>query len=94
MYCSASSTTCVAASPTVYCDYALDQLRGMPNVGTSLSTCAATPLVVTPSVVTGLDGANAESVTVTYTSPQMIPIPGVLPGKLTISRTVQIKLQS
>jgi Flp pilus assembly protein TadG len=94
MYCSASSTTCLPASPAIYCNYSLDQLRGMPNIGTSVSTCTGSPLVVTPSVITGIDGANAESVTVTYTSPQMIPIPGILPGQLTISRTVQMKLQS
>jgi Flp pilus assembly protein TadG len=92
MYCSASSATC--SSSTVACGYALDQLRGMPNVGTALSTCSASPLVVTPSVITGIDGASATSVTVTYTSPQMIPIPGVLPGQLTITRTVQMKMQS
>ena len=92
MYCSASSSTCTSSA--VACSYALDQLRGMPNIGSSLNSCTGAPLVVTPSVITGIDGDQATSVTVTFTSPQMVPIPGLLPGQLTISRTVKMKLQS
>jgi hypothetical protein len=91
MYCSGSSTAAID-SDTAW-SYAADQLRKMPNVGSSLSTNAA-PLVVTANAVTGPDGGNATSVTVTYTTPQMIPIPGLLTGQLTISRTVQMKLRS
>jgi Flp pilus assembly protein TadG len=92
MYCSASSSTC--SSTTIPCGYALDQLRDLPNVPSGLSTCAATPLVMSESVGAGLDGGQAATVTVTYTSPQLIPIPGLLPGQLTIARTVQMKLRS
>ena len=92
MYCSGSSTTAIDSATA--CSYALDQFRTMPNVGSSLTTCAASPVVVGASLVTGADGAQAASVTVTYTTPQLIPIPGLLPGQLTISRTVQMKLRS
>jgi hypothetical protein len=33
-------------------------------------------------------------VTVAYTTPTLIPIPGLLPGSLTISRTVIMKVQT
>src|SRR5580704_3646771 len=84
MYCSASASR--AANCTNACGYALDQLRNMPNVGSAMTTCTASPVVVSTSMVTGTgsggspDGANAATVTVTYTTPQLIPIPGFLPG--------------
>jgi Flp pilus assembly protein TadG len=92
MYTASSALS--ASDATTSCSYALDQLRGMPNVGQSLSTCSASPLVVTAALVTGPDGSNATSVTVTYTTPQLIPIPRLLPGVLTISRTVQMRVRS
>ncbi len=92
MFCSASASAAVDSATA--CSYSLDQLRNMPNVGTGLSTCSASPLTVTASAVTGPDGAAAASVTVTYTTPQLIPIPGLIPGQLTVSRTVQMKLRS
>jgi Flp pilus assembly protein TadG len=92
MYCAGSSSA--AVDSYVACQYSLGQFRIMPNIPASLQTCGAAPLVVTPSLITGADGASATSVTVTYTTPQLIPIPGLLPGQLTISRTVQMKLRS
>jgi Flp pilus assembly protein TadG len=89
-----ASSTLSASDAITSCSYALDQLRGMPNVGPSLSTCSSSPVVVTAGLVTGPDGSNATSVTVTYTTPQLIPIPGLLPGRLTISRTVQMRVRS
>jgi Flp pilus assembly protein TadG len=92
MYCSGSSGAAVDSATA--CSYSLDQLRNMPNVGAGLTVCSASPLIVTATQVTGPDGAYAASVTVTYTTPQLIPIPGLLPGQLTISRTVLMKLRS
>ncbi len=92
MYCAASSYS--AADGVSSCSYALDQLRGMPNVGPGLSTCTGSPVVVTAGAITGPDGAPATSVTVAYTTPQMIPLPGLIPGQLTISRTVKMRLRS
>lgn len=94
MYCAGSASA--AADAATACGYALDQLRNMPNVGAALSTCAAAPLTVSASLITGPDGvaASAASVTVTYITPQLIPIPGLFPGQLTIVRNVQMKLRS
>lgn len=92
MYSAASVSSAADAATT--CSYALDQLRGLPNVGSALTTCAASPLIVTASLISGPDGAYATSVTVAYTTPQMIPMPGLIPGQLTIYRTVQMKVRS
>jgi len=81
-----------AADSTAACQYALDELSVMHNVR-NLSTCGAAPLTVTATLVTGPDGASASSVSVTYKTEQLIPIPG-LAGQFTITRTVEMRLQT
>ena len=99
IYCANSSAT--VSDSTTACGYALDQFRNLPNVGSSLSTCgsgttvtSAAPVAVSASSVIGPDLGPATSVTVVYLTPQLIPIPGLLPGQFTISRTVQLPLRS
>lgn len=98
LYCATSSST--VSDSTTACGYALDQLRNMPNVGSGLTTCgsssvtSAAPVAVTASSVTGPDTFPAASVSVVYMTPQLIPIPGLLPGQLTITRTVKMPMQS
>lgn len=98
MYCSTSSVT--AADAATACGYALDQFRNLPNVGSGLTTCGSSsvtssaPVAVAAASVTGADGNPATNVTVMYLTPQLIPIPGVLPGQLTINRTVQMRLRN
>ena len=87
-----SQTTTTAADATTACTYALAELQAMPNVGTGLSTCNSSPVVVTATQVVGADGAEATQVSVTYTSPPLVPIPGALPGQYTFNRTVQMRL--
>ena len=90
MYTSQGSTT--AADSTTACTYAVRELAGLP--GTSgLSTCGASPVVVTDSSVTGPDGARASQVSVTYTTFQLIPIPG-LSVNYAITRTAEMRLQT
>jgi Flp pilus assembly protein TadG len=94
LYCSGSSsraTNCSTA--TEPCAYALSSLQMMPNVGASLLTCVS-PIVLTSSVTTGVtgDATSAIKVTVAYTTPTLIPIPGLLPGSVTVSRTVIMKV--
>ena len=59
----------------------------------NLSSCGGAPLTVTATQVTGPDGAAAASVSVTYKTAFLIPIPGVT-GQLTITRTVEMRLQT
>lgn len=89
-YTSQSSST--AADSTDACTLVLNELVALPNVGTSVTSCSALPVIVTASSVTGTDGSPATSVTVTYQTKQMIPIPGYLMGQLTFNRTVQMRV--
>ena len=87
-----SQTATTATDATTACTYALAELSALPNVGAGMTTCNAAPVVVTATKVSGADGLSATQVTVTYTSPQLIPIPGALPGQYTFARTVQMRL--
>ena len=98
-YTATSSGT--VADATTACSYALDQLRNLPNVGSGLTTCgtgasvtSSAPLAVTAAWVLGPDGNPASSVTIVYLTPQLIPIPGLLPGQLTINRTVTMRVRN
>jgi hypothetical protein len=73
------------------CKYALYELKAMSNVRT-LTNCNSSPLMVTASAVTGVDGWPASSVSVTYRTNTLIPIPGLL-GQLNITRTVQMMVK-
>jgi Flp pilus assembly protein TadG len=98
IYCASSSAT--VADSTTACGYALDQFRNLPNVGSSMTTCgtgttvsSSAPIAVSASSITGPDSNPATSVTVVYLTPRLIPIPGILPGQLTISRTVKLPIR-
>lgn len=108
MYCSASfSSQCTDSASSTQCGYALDQLRMMPNVGGGLTTCGTGTTVtssapVAVSTTTPLSAANSPDgqanssvgVTVVYITPNLIPIPGLLPGQLTITRVVKMRFRS
>ena len=85
-----SRSTKTAGDSDAACEYALIGLQNMPNVR-SLSTCGSGPLIVSASQVTGADGALASSVSVTYQTPMLIPIPGLM-GQLNITRSVQMRI--
>lgn len=90
MYCS-GSTSLASNCSTAACTYALYQLRNMPNVGSSMSSCSS-PLTVSTSMVTGPDSTDAAQVTVNYTTPTLIPLGSILPATFTFSRTVTMKV--
>jgi Flp pilus assembly protein TadG len=92
LYTATSSTT--ANDSAGACNYVLANFRSVPNITTTVITCSQSPLVVTATAVTAPDGNPASVVTVTYTCMQMIPIPGLLMGKPTISRTVEMRVRS
>jgi Flp pilus assembly protein TadG len=75
------------------CFYALGELRRAPGVGAGTTSCAAWPVVVTAAAVVGPDGEPASAVTVSYRTPPLIPIPGLVPGRLTVTRTVQMRVR-
>jgi hypothetical protein len=73
------------------CRYALEELKAMSNVR-NLATCNSSPLIVTATTVPGPDGWPASSVSVTYRTNRLIPIPGVV-GQLNITRTVRMMVK-
>jgi Flp pilus assembly protein TadG len=100
MYASTSATVLAASgTPATVCTYALEQLRKMSNVGSSVTTCSAAPVTVTVASLTGsttpasADNNPAAQVTVTYVTPIYIPMMGLLPKQLTITRKIQMRLR-
>ena len=91
MYTSTSNTTLTDSSTA--CAMALGELGSLHNLS-GVTTCTSLPLIVTVDSVTGPDGAMASQVSVTYQSDQLIPIPGMLMGRLTVTRTAQMRVRS
>ncbi len=88
-----STNASMAADATGACTYVLGELKSLPNVGSSVSSCAG-PIAVTATAVNGPDGASASQVTVTYTSMLMIPIPGLLNNQFTFQASKTMRLRS
>ena len=99
-YCSASSGTCASHDSTACTSYVITQLSNMPNMG-GVTVCTASPVVLTvsypspPTAANGCpDGNPCAVVSVAYTTPSLVPIPGVLTGQITITRSVTMRLAS
>jgi Flp pilus assembly protein TadG len=92
LYTSSSSSTQTDSGGA--CRYALAVLQSAANVGTGVTTCNALPVQVTATAVSGPDSTTASSVSVTYQTPQIIPIPGILMSRYTVTRTVQMRVKS
>ncbi|HWB83786.1 MAG TPA: TadE family protein [Bryobacteraceae bacterium] len=88
-----SQSTAVAADQSGACALVRSELAMLPRLG-SLTTCDASPLVVSATSVAGPDGGSATSVSVTYTGYSLVPIPGLLVGTLSITRTVEMKVKT
>src|SRR5215469_6207865 len=77
---SAASWNANHASPgdaTTACQIVYNEMQTLINMA-GVTTCGgSTAVSVSASQVTGPDNENAAQVAVTYTSPQMIPIPGL-----------------
>jgi hypothetical protein len=90
----ASASTSVANNPTLACTYALGELKYSPGVGSTSSCSSSGPVNVTTTyLASGADGLPAEQVTVTYKPTQVISLPGLINGGLTITRTVEFPIR-
>jgi hypothetical protein len=104
MYTSSNSGTLGDSAGA--CLYAAAQLAYAPNVagnpqinsptgvGAGSSACAGPPVTVVAAPTTGPDGSQASQVTVTYRTPLLIPIPGLLPAQIDITRVVKMRARS
>ena len=84
-------TSITTGVPVAACTIVVNEMSSLINTG-SVSSCGSSPLVVSTTQVTGPDNSNAAQVSVTYTMPQLIPIPGLLAGQFTITRTVTMRM--
>jgi len=98
----AAMQSAIANDVSQACTAALNELKGLPNVG-SIVSCGALPVIVTATVLNAgttppcadcsLNAtATSAQVTVTYQSIPMIPIPGVLTARLTLSRIAEVRM--
>ena len=88
LYTSTSSSTLTDA--TGACTYVLGEISGLPNIGSTITSCGGTPLTVTAQSSTGAGLTTASTVSVTYQSLPMIPIPGLIPSQFTWTRSVKM----
>jgi Flp pilus assembly protein TadG len=91
IYTSSSPTN--EANSSGACTYVLAEMSDASNLS-GIANCNGSPLTVTASLVTGPDNANASQVTVAYQTVNLIPIPGLLPGQITITRVVTIPVRA
>ena len=92
LYTSSSAST--ATDATTACSaYVLPEMLYLPNTPT-LTVCTALPLLVTATSVTGPDNASASKVSVQYQSPRLVPIPGLLSGQITFTRSVTMRVKT
>ena len=87
---------------TAACQIARQELRGMPNVSVALNTCAASagaitdalPISVVVAAIPGPDATTlgAARVSVSYRSPQLFPLPGLM-GRMTVTRIAEARVR-
>jgi hypothetical protein len=91
----AASYNATHASPTnaaMACEIVTSEMQTVVNMVGVNSCGAGSAVSVSATQVNGPDTAPAARVAVTYTTPQMIPIPGLLAKQFTITRVVMMKL--
>jgi hypothetical protein len=80
---------------TLVCPYALGELGDAPGVGVGVTTCTGAPVTVTVTPKTpGAGNMNTVQVSVTYNTMQLIPLPGLMAGSLSITRTVEMPIRN
>lgn len=89
-----SASNALAGSSSAACTAALGVMTSLPNYGRMGAGCNAMPLSVTATAVTASDGSPASQVAVKYQTDNLIPIPGLLTGQLTVRRVVEMRVRS
>jgi Flp pilus assembly protein TadG len=100
LHASANSTT--AADQSGACALAIEELRALPNIGSSFSSsCSAAPITLSTAYcdgstacsgsATSVDGGPAAYVTVAYQLPSLFRVP--LGGTTVITRSAEVRLR-
>ena len=85
------SASDLTAARTIVCKE-MQTLVNVASISLNSSCGLAAPVVVAVGPTTGPDNENAAQVTVTYTTPSLVPIPGLLGKQFTITRVVKMKI--
>lgn len=80
------------ADQATACRLVRTEMASLPNARDFGGGCASSPLVVTAEQITDADGLPAGRVRVTYQTIPLIPIPGLVPGQVTITRTAEVRV--
>lgn len=91
LYSSTNTTTAIDSSTA--CTYVLQELKYLPNIGSTTTTCSADPVTVSAQLDTGSDGTTASRISVVYQSMPLVPIPGLLSGRHRWTRTVKMRVR-
>lgn len=89
-----SSSVSVAGNSDEACTIVLNEIRKLPNIGSSVTACNSNPVVTATSITNGPGGSPASRVTVTYTSISLIPMPGLLKKQFTVTRSAIMRVRS
>lgn len=92
LYTSTSAAT--ATDSATACTQVINELKTLPNIGSSVVSCSGTPLTVSAQLVTGAGTTNASLVSVTYQSSYLFSIPGVLADQFTWTRTAKMPIRN
>ena len=90
-----------AGDYTGACNRALAEMAMLPNVSsqTNCNSGGGNTVVVTASALDSsttppsIDGQRATQIQVSYTGNQLIPIPGLLMGRLNLTRTIEMRVK-
>jgi Flp pilus assembly protein TadG len=89
-----SSGTSNAANQGGACTMVKLELASVPNISGIAGPCNSLPLIVTATSSQGLGGNGTKTtVTVTYQTQKLIPIPGLLQGQFTFSSTAVARVK-
>ena len=92
LYTATSPST--AADTTTACTIILNEIRKLPNVGSSTTSCTSNPTVTATYLTSGPGAAPASRVTATYTTISLIPIPGLLQKQFTVTRSAVMRVRA
>lgn len=95
MYASQSLAVAQGGSiVTQVCPYVLGELGDAPGMS-GVATCTSAPVTVTVTARTpGAGNMNTVQVSVTYNTMQLIPLPGLMAGSLSITRMVEMPIRN
>ena len=91
-YTAAGEGTAAATSDA--CTIVLNDIRKLPNIGSSVTGCSSNPTVTATYLPSGPGGVKASRVTATYTSITLVPMPGLLRKQFTVTRSAVMRLRS